>query len=120
MSTPPPNATGMRLTPYSACTWICSISPVLVGVTILALTLVFSLRMDGALPHLLEVVMMLSYVFAMFFAPLAWVVFVLIRDFRLSPRTHLLQIGVFVVGWILTVPLFALLESQHLPGWFLD
>jgi len=86
----------------------------------LALALVFSLGMDGALPRFLEVVMMLSTVFAMFFAPLAWIVFVLIRDFRLSPKTHLFQIGIFVLGWILTVPLFALLESQHLPGWFLD
>jgi hypothetical protein len=76
--------------------------------------------MDGALPRFLEAVMMLSYVVAMFFAPLAWLVFVLIPGFRLSPRVHLHQIGVFVLGWILTVPLIALLESQHLPGWFLD
>lgn len=76
--------------------------------------------MDGALPHLLEGMMMLIGVVAMFFAPLAWIVFILIGDFRVSPNTQRLQIGVFVLGWILTVPLFALLESQHLPGWFLD
>ena len=76
--------------------------------------------MDGALPKLLEGLMMLSFVFAMFFAPLAWIVFVLIREFRLSTKAHLIQVGLFVFGWVLTVPLFALLESQHLPGWFLD
>ena len=76
--------------------------------------------MDGELPRLLMILAMLSDVFAMFFAPLAWIMFVLFRDFRLSPGTHVLQIGVFVLGWILTIPLSALLESQHLPGWFLD
>ncbi len=78
------------------------------------------MRMDGVLPHLLEAMVMLTSVIAMFLAPLAWIVFILIRDFRLPPKTHLLQIGIFVVGWILTVPLLALMESQHLPGWCLD
>ena len=76
--------------------------------------------MDGALPRFLEAVMMLSFVFAMFAAPLAWIAFVMSRDFRLSTETHVLQVLVFVICWILTVPLLALLESQHLPGWFLD
>ncbi|HYG22827.1 MAG TPA: hypothetical protein VEH04_08600 [Verrucomicrobiae bacterium] len=76
--------------------------------------------MDGTLPRLLEALMMLSCVFAMFFAPLAWIMLVLILELRLSPRTHLFQVGVFLLGWILTFSLFAILERQHLPGWFLD
>lgn len=76
--------------------------------------------MDGALPRFLEAVMMLSFAFAMFVAPLAWTAFVMSREFRLAIETHVLQVLVFIICWILTIPAVALLESHHLPGWFLD
>jgi hypothetical protein len=65
-------------------------------------------------------VLLLSALVALYVAPPTWIVFVLIRSFRLPFATHLLQVGVFIAGWILSVPLFALLERQHLPDWFLD
>lgn len=76
--------------------------------------------MDGALPRCLEMLMEFSYAFAMLFAPLAWLVLVSIRKCRLSREEHVLQVVVFVVCWVLTLPLIAILESQNTPGWFLD
>ena len=76
--------------------------------------------MDGALPRFLEAVMLLSCAFAMFVAPLTWLVFVLIPEFRLSVETHVLQVLAYVLCWILTGLSIALLESQPSPGWLLD
>lgn len=80
----------------------------------------FSLGMDGALPRFVEMLMEFSYAFAMLLAPLAWLVLVSIRKFRLSREELVLQVVVFVVSWVLTLPLIAILESQNTPGWFLD
>jgi hypothetical protein len=53
-------------------------------------------------------------------APVLWVGFLFMRDIRLPWKTHLLQVLVFALGWLPEALAIVFMESQNLPGWFLD
>jgi hypothetical protein len=85
----------------------------------LALLMTLGLRSDLII-GLHEGAVLLFTLVVLYLAPLIWVVLLCIRRFRLSPAVHLAQIGVYMIGWLLTFGAGIWLEYQDLPGWFLD
>jgi hypothetical protein len=105
----------------SAFTWLCSISSWLVVVAELSLgtCLSFGCRSDAAIrTH--EVFLLASGGIATLIAPLAWCILVAIPSCRIAVGAHFVQVILFFLGWLLSIPAVGFTESQGLPGWFLD
>jgi hypothetical protein len=57
--------------------------------------------------------------FALYAALPLWLVSLCFRVFRISLRAHLIQAGVYAVGWVLII-LYAYVDPCRFAEWFLD
>jgi hypothetical protein len=58
-------------------------------------------------------------VFTIFVAIPLWLISLLFRLFRISLKTHLLQAGVYIVGWAIII-LYARIDPYKFAEWFFD
>jgi hypothetical protein len=109
---------------------LCAISPVLLLCVFIAL----AVHVRGGLGHwptpMIEDYGTLAYRIheqvltwvgfsAVFAAIPLWLLMLCIPPFRISARTHLVQAGVYAVGWIF-VMLYAAVDPGRFLEWFLD
>ena len=58
-------------------------------------------------------------VFTMFFAIPLWLISLLFRIFRISLKTHFIQAGAYVVGWMMLI-LYACIDPHRFVEWLFD
>ncbi len=104
----------------SALTWPCSISSWLVVLVMFSLGTCLSNGWRADVVVQIHEILLLALGFiATFMAPLVWCILVAIPGCRIALGAHVLQVIIFLAGWLLTIPAAGFMERQGLPGWFL-
>src|SRR5262245_53795785 len=111
-------------------TWLCMISPFVLGLTYVTMGLHVRLGLGHwprpmwenyqTLPYRIhEGAFLIILLFTVFAAIPLWIVFLCIRRLRLSWRSHIAQVVVYGLGWLVI-----LVAGKHDPTpfteWFLD
>jgi heme/copper-type cytochrome/quinol oxidase subunit 3 len=117
----------MRL---STATWLFVTSPVLLFLAFITLAMHARVGLghwptpmvenyDSPAYRTHELVFTLIALFTLFVAVPSWLLMLCFRPFRISLRTHVVQAGVYVAGWLLIV-LYGAIDPGRFMEWFLD